>query len=66
MPVGLFYALDGKCSDDYVARVEPSAKGGEKMAELILAVLDQSDGVVTEGDAYPLQATPPSYMADRS
>ena len=36
----LFNVLDGKCSDDYVARVEPSASGGEKMAEYLLDVID--------------------------
>merc|ERR1719277_212438 len=29
----LFDVLDGKTSSDYVARVEPSASGGRKMAE---------------------------------
>ena len=28
--------LDGKDTDDYVARVEPSAKGGEKMGKAII------------------------------
>ena len=36
----LFNVLDGKCSDDYVARVEPSASGGKKMAEYLLDVID--------------------------
>jgi hypothetical protein len=33
--VPLFEALDGKCSDDYIQRVEPSAQGGSKMGKLI-------------------------------
>jgi hypothetical protein len=33
--VPLFAALDGKTSSDYEQRVEPSAKGGNKMAKLI-------------------------------
>lgn len=36
VPVGLFDALDGKTTTDYVQRVEPSATGGRKMANLIL------------------------------
>lgn len=40
IPVPLFNVLDGKCSDDYVARVEPSASGGKKMAEYLLDVID--------------------------
>jgi len=42
IPVPLFNVLDGKCSDDYVARVEPSAIGGEKMAEFLLDIVDNS------------------------
>lgn len=34
--IPLFQALDGKISEDYVQRVEPSAKGGVKMAKLII------------------------------
>ncbi len=40
IPVPLFNVLDGKCSDDYVARVEPSAIGGKKMAEYLLDVME--------------------------
>mmetsp|Transcript_35688 Transcript_35688/g.52341 ORF Transcript_35688/g.52341 Transcript_35688/m.52341 type:complete len:349 (-) Transcript_35688:144-1190(-) len=36
IPVPLFHVLDGKNSRDYVARVEPSARGGKKMAEFFL------------------------------
>ena len=36
IPVPLFVALDGTRSEDYVARVEPSAIGGRKMAEFLL------------------------------
>lgn len=36
IPVPLFNVLDGKHSNDYVARVEPSALGGKKMAEYLL------------------------------
>lgn len=35
VPVALFDELDGSNSRDYVARVEPSVTGGEKMAKLI-------------------------------
>jgi hypothetical protein len=36
IPIPLFHSLDGTRSNDYVARVEPSAVGGKKMAELLL------------------------------
>ena len=37
--VPLFNVLDGKCTSDYVARVEPSASGGKKMAAYIMDVI---------------------------
>lgn len=42
VPVPLFQVLDGKNTQDYVARVEPSATGGSKMAEFILDLIDNS------------------------
>ena len=36
VPVPLYEALDGKDTDDYVARVEPSSQGGQKMAKLLI------------------------------
>jgi hypothetical protein len=36
IPIALFDALDGKNTEDYVQRVEPSIIGGEKMATLII------------------------------
>ena len=35
IPCALYEALDGKREEDYVARVEPSVKGGRRMAELL-------------------------------
>ena len=69
IPVALFDVLDGKCSDDYVARVEPSASGGEKMADLILDKLLVLSDPAVSGGGYVRQASPPpatSYMSDRS
>ncbi len=40
VPVALYEALDGKRTEDYVQRVEPSAEGGRKMARRILDALD--------------------------
>ncbi len=40
IPVPLFHVLDGKNTEDYEARVEPSASGGKKMAEYLLDVID--------------------------
>ena len=44
----LFEALDGRTSEDYVERVEPSLQGGRKMAALIASALTsvkREDGV---------------------
>lgn len=40
IPVPLYNALNGKDTTDYVARVEPSAKGGKIMAEYLLDMID--------------------------
>ena len=40
VPCALFESLDGKCEADYVARVEPSAEGGRKMALQLSGVID--------------------------
>mmetsp|Transcript_82708 Transcript_82708/g.145997 ORF Transcript_82708/g.145997 Transcript_82708/m.145997 type:complete len:309 (+) Transcript_82708:80-1006(+) len=39
VPVPLFSVMNGKVTDDYVSRVEPSEQGGKKMAELLVAKL---------------------------
>lgn len=39
VPVPLFQILDGCDAGDYVARVEPSARGGRKMAEALLSFI---------------------------
>jgi hypothetical protein len=59
IPVPLYNALNGKDTTDYVARVEPSAKGGTKMAEFLLDIIDNS--------AVPPSTAPPtsSRMQDR-
>ena len=36
VPIALYDVLDGKNTDDYEARVEPSAVGGGKMAALFM------------------------------
>ena len=41
IPFPLFDVLDGKDSEDYDARVEPSAQGGRKMGQALMhAVLN--------------------------
>ena len=42
IPIPLYKALNGKNTEDYEARVEPSATGGEKIASLIM---DSIEGV---------------------
>jgi len=41
LPLPLYEALDGSDSKDYVARVEPSDRGGRKLAEFILNSIDK-------------------------
>lgn len=43
IPVPLFVPLDGTRSEDYVARVEPSASGGRKMAEYLLDAIHSEE-----------------------
>lgn len=43
IPVPLFQVLDGKNSDDYIARVEPSSQGGKKMAGYFLDILENPE-----------------------
>jgi len=47
IPVPLFNVLDGKCSEDYVARVEPSSLGGKKMAEYLLDTIQNTGELET-------------------
>ncbi|KAK1735127.1 hypothetical protein QTG54_014193 [Skeletonema marinoi] len=49
IPIPLFIPLDGTRSEDYVARVEPSAIGGRKMAEYLLDVIHQDGGAMSGG-----------------
>ena len=42
VPCALFEAMDGKEAKDYTARVEPSAQGGRKMAELIAKKIEEA------------------------
>jgi hypothetical protein len=41
----LFCALDGKNTSDYIARVEPSAKGGEVMSRLLMTGIMEEDAM---------------------
>ena len=54
IPVPLYEALDGKNTRDYCARVEPSARGGEKMAKLILDRFAKGREVV-DGDVVAMK-----------
>ena len=71
IPVPLFHVLDGRNPDDYVARVEPSPIGGEKMAVYILDMLENSLQMHPGGDGEPCassdfgSAPKPSYMSER-
>lgn len=48
--VPLYEALDGKRSEDYVQRVEPSEEGGRKMAQLLLSAVERELGREGGGD----------------
>lgn len=65
IPVPLFRVLDGKTTNDYVARVEPSPAGGRKMAEFILDMMEQHTlpSYQAMGNNNAVPAT--SYMQDR-
>eukprot|EP00958_Prasinococcus_capsulatus_P002469 scaffold211_cov447-Prasinococcus_capsulatus_cf.AAC.7 len=39
VPVPLYHALDGKDTADFVCRVEPSAQGGSRMANLLMNLI---------------------------
>ncbi|CAJ1954441.1 unnamed protein product [Cylindrotheca closterium] len=68
IPVPLFNALNGKDHSDYIARVEPSSKGGEKMAEYLLDMIDNGPSpsqsvLVSTTQMMPVES---SYIADRT
>eukprot|EP00980_Cylindrotheca_fusiformis_P023069 scaffold10090_cov119-Cylindrotheca_fusiformis.AAC.7 len=67
IPVPLFNALNGKISADYIARVEPSSQGGEKMAEYLLDMIENGastgSSTITASNPTPVES---SYMADRA
>ena len=44
--IPLFEVLNGKISTDYVQRVEPSAKGGEKMGKFIIDYILKANAVI--------------------
>ena len=44
VPVPLYDAMDGKDTEDYKQRVEPSVQGGRKMAKLIKECIDRAEG----------------------
>lgn len=45
VPCPLFKAMNGKVSDMYVARVEPSEQGGAAMSKLIASCVNKSSHV---------------------
>jgi hypothetical protein len=65
IPVPLFVPLDGTNSEDYVARVEPSASGGKKVAKYLLQCIRHSPSEVTP--MYRYYSAPPTttFVADR-
>lgn len=65
VPVPLFRCLDGKSSEDYVARVEPSAAGGRKMAEFLLDFIQQPAGQGLPLPPHAVSAPSTSLIAGR-
>jgi hypothetical protein len=45
-PVAMSTVMNGKTKEDYVERVEPSAKGGAKIAQLFLRTIAQEPGLL--------------------
>lgn len=70
IPVPLFDVLDGKKSDDYVARVEPSCQGSQKMAKYFLDIIERDEKNPNFYSKRNAQAcsgpVESSYMLDRS
>jgi hypothetical protein len=66
IPVPLYHVLDGRNTQDYVARVEPSPTGGRKMAEFLLHKMNETpvSGVDSHATA-DLMASAPSASAMR-
>jgi hypothetical protein len=60
IPVPLFRILDGRNTNDYIARVEPSPSGGRKMAEFILDMIDQQSSPSIQVDNEYVAASPPA------
>lgn len=56
VPMALFETLDGKTTDDYVARVEPSISGGRKMAGAYLDLLASQEVLLPPRTTEPDQA----------
>jgi len=65
IPIPLFHTLDGTRSEDYVARVEPSASGGRKMAEYILDAI-HSPGNVNQLGGSSVTAPSTSFIDGRA
>jgi hypothetical protein len=57
IPFPLFEVLDGKNTEDYLQRVEPSPSGGQKMGEALFAAVVGSDGgpIAAAGSMRPAQ-----------
>ena len=53
----MFQVLDGKNSDDYVARVEPSSQGGKKMAGYFLDILENPERAFLKNSSTYISAT---------
>ena len=65
IPVPLFIPLDGTRTEDYVARVEPSAMGGRKMAEYMLDTIHSSGNCHSQLGMSAV-ASPKTSFIDRS
>ena len=70
-PIPLFHVLDGKRSEEFVARVEPSTIGGRRIAEFLFDSIRKPSAnipqVISRSDLMlaPVQAPMISYIQDR-
>jgi len=68
IPVPLYHVLDGKTKEDYVARVEPSALGGKKMADYLLDIVQNKSmggGYYSAAEVEAAAAPMTSLISDR-
>jgi hypothetical protein len=65
IPVPLYHVLDGRNTDDYVQRVEPSPAGGRKMAEFLLYKMNETSVGGLDSHPVGLRSSAPAATSMR-